>query len=351
MIGNISKSKGFKGDRGYIGIQGIQGIQGEKGDTANIYLRYDALTGNLYYSTEYVPSLKTAPYIGENGNWYVFDGKEKIFIDTGINAQGGVPIRYIDEYIDNQTAIIKSDIKGIQQQIQEESHFRGYLSTNAKIQALEATPNDFAYSAESGTVWIYDAEQGWQNTSTPVPDKGTPLSNATPLINGIASAGTSEEGARSDHRHPTDTTRASGEEFRQLSSTVDGILNDIKPLKTETWDLRDKLIPYIFFARNTTCVMGTFEGLELNTIPVHFFDYSGDNSSDYEASVVFSTGNAVLPITHEGISIAWAGEDCSEDGYFYPQLNTTYELQAKKLIDMYSIRVGIIVPPHNTEEA
>ena len=277
-----------------------------------------------------------------------FDDIEKQIEDLSDNqGGGGVP----QEYIDEQIAVVKSDIEGLQKQIQEESHFRGYLSTNAKIQALEATPNDFAYSAESGTVWIYDAEQGWQNTSTPVPDKGTPLSNATPLINGIASAGTSEEGARSDHRHPTDTTRASGEEFRQLSSTVDGILNDIKPLKTETWDLRDKLIPYIFFARNTTCVMGTFEGLELNTIPVHFFDYSGDNSSDYEASVVFSTGNAVLPITHEGISIAWAGEDCSEDGYFYPQLNTTYELQAKKLIDMYSIRVGIIVPPHNTEEA
>lgn len=49
MIGNISKSKGFKGDAGAIGPQGPRG---EKGDTPSIVLRYDESTGNLFYSSD-----------------------------------------------------------------------------------------------------------------------------------------------------------------------------------------------------------------------------------------------------------------------------------------------------------
>ena len=88
-------------------------------------------------------------------------------------------------------ASIESDVAGLQTQLNEEAHFRGYLSTNAKIIALDATPNDFAYSAESGTKWVYDADNGWQDTGTPVPDQLTPASDATPLVNGVASAGKS----------------------------------------------------------------------------------------------------------------------------------------------------------------
>lgn len=52
MIGNISKSKGFKGDTGAIGPQGPQGIQGVKGDSPAIVLRYEQDTGNLYYNSD-----------------------------------------------------------------------------------------------------------------------------------------------------------------------------------------------------------------------------------------------------------------------------------------------------------
>lgn len=126
----------------------------------------------------------------------------------------------ITNYINEQTEIIKSDVEGLQQQINEEAHFRGYCSTNAKIQAIEATPNDFAYSAESGTKWIYDAESGWQDTGTPVPDQLTPASDTTPLMNGTASKGSENAYARGDHRHPTDTTRASVKDLNDLEEKV-----------------------------------------------------------------------------------------------------------------------------------
>lgn len=221
ISGNISKGKGFTGPRGDIGPQGPQG---EKGDFSNVYLNYNEETGELSYKTELVQSLATAPYIGKNGNWYAFDGKEKTFVDTGINAQGGVPEQYINDYLDKITAVIKADVEGLQKQIKEEAHFRGYLSKNAKIKALEATPNDFAYSAESSTKWIYDEVDGWQDTGTPVPDQLTPASETTPLVNGVASVGTETGYARGDHRHPTDTTRAS---VTQLNDAIKALSNNV----------------------------------------------------------------------------------------------------------------------------
>lgn len=106
-------------------------------------------------------------------------------------------------------AELQSDIEGLREDIETESHFRGYLATNAEIQALTGTPNDYAYSAESGTVWIYQTATGWTNSGKPVPDKTVPASDTVPLMDGTGSAGSSEGYARGDHRHPTDTTRAS----------------------------------------------------------------------------------------------------------------------------------------------
>ena len=176
-------------------------------------------------------SLKT-PYIGENGNWYEWDIESQSFVDTGVKSAGYTPVKGVDYwtpndiatvqgYIDEQTEIIKSDVEGLQKQIKEEAHFRGYSFTNEEILSSKATPNDFAYSAESGTVWVYDAEDGWEDTGTPVPDQLTPASNATPLVNGVASPGQSEEYARGDHRHPTDTSRASVEQLNGLKSDLE----------------------------------------------------------------------------------------------------------------------------------
>ena len=125
--------------------------------------------------------------------------------------------------VEEQTATIKSDVEGLQKQINEEAHFRGYLSTNAKIQALEATPNDFAYSAESNTKWVYDEVDGWKDTGVAVPDQLTPASNSTPLMAGAAEVGSEEAYARGDHRHPSDATK---EDKTNKTSTVDANSTD-----------------------------------------------------------------------------------------------------------------------------
>ncbi|KAA6392851.1 MAG: hypothetical protein EZS28_011625 [Streblomastix strix] len=60
---------------------------------------------------------------------------------------------------------------------------------------------DFAFSAESGTVWMYETD--WYNSGDIVPDQVTPASDAIPsnsVVNG--KAGVSNEYARGDHQHP-----------------------------------------------------------------------------------------------------------------------------------------------------
>ena len=99
-------------------------------------------------------------------------------------------------------------IEGLRQDFINEAHFKGYFSTDAEVEAAPANLNDFAYSAESGTVWIYGAS-GWADSGKPVPDQTTPLADTVPLMDGTGSAGTATSASRADHVHPTDTSRAS----------------------------------------------------------------------------------------------------------------------------------------------
>ncbi|KAA6354351.1 MAG: hypothetical protein EZS28_050122, partial [Streblomastix strix] len=63
---------------------------------------------------------------------------------------------------------------------------------------------DFAFSAESGTVWMFDA--AWYNSGDIVPDQVTPASDALPLVDGTTTAGISTEYSRGDHVHPLNIT-------------------------------------------------------------------------------------------------------------------------------------------------
>ena len=145
----------------------------------------------------------------------------------GTDPEDLIPIYDELNSLNERYSQMESDVSGIQQQINEEAHFRGYLSTDVKVQSLEATPNDFAYSAESGTKWVFDAEYGWVDTGTPVPDQLTPASDSTPLMNGVASVGSSETYARGDHRHPTDTTRVSVTDFNEFKTETNEVLKDV----------------------------------------------------------------------------------------------------------------------------
>lgn len=124
------------------------------------------------------------------------------------------------------------------------------------------------------------------------------------------------------------------------------LTNDSGFVERKIEDLSDWVCHELLFKRNTTTLYGEVSDAD-DTLPISILD---TNAVDFESSVVFKTGDVVPPISHEGISISCAGDDCGEDGCFYPQPYRTYELHAKRLGNMYSIRVGVIVEPH-TEEA
>ena len=147
-----------------------------------------------------------------------------------------VAIRDRVDNTEEKVDIIAENVTSIEGRLDYESHFRGYVSTNAKLESLVATPNDFAYSAESGTKWIFDGDAGeWQDSGVTVPDQLTPPSDSTPLMNGEASVGRETAYARGDHRHPTDNTRASVAELNALKT-------DIATALTRIIDIQESLI-------------------------------------------------------------------------------------------------------------
>lgn len=101
-----------------------------------------------------------------------------------------------------EIAALQSEVNDLKAALENSQFFKGYYATNAEIQALAATEGDFAYSAESGTKWIYSAANGWVNSGEAVPDQVTPKSTTLPLAPGTASVGTETAYAAGDHRHP-----------------------------------------------------------------------------------------------------------------------------------------------------
>lgn len=265
-----------------------------------------------------------------------FDDIEKKIEDLSDNqGGGGVP----QEYIDEQIAVVESDIEGLQKQIQEEAHFRGYLSTNAKVQALEATPNDFAYSAESGTKWIYDVEEGWMDSGAEVPDQLTPPSDATPLMDGKASVGTEQAYARGDHRHPTDTTRASAKDVQKIEDNVSDLYYAMERMLVTVYDESMYTSIDLILWHNRIYYCGELTTLNLaisSDINIE------DVEEPFECSILFTSGATATNLDYSASPIIWSGDDCDSDGHFVPEPNKTYEISIKKLGLIISARVGVI---------
>ncbi|KAA6386629.1 MAG: hypothetical protein EZS28_017845 [Streblomastix strix] len=104
--------------------------------------------------------------------------------------------------IDADIVGVKNDIDIIKQELARQQHFRGYYLLNSDITSLpDSADGDFAFSAESGTVWMYDTT--WYNSGYVVPDQISPASDAVPLVDSATgAAGTSTEYSRGDHQHP-----------------------------------------------------------------------------------------------------------------------------------------------------
>lgn len=130
---------------------------------------------------------------------------------------------------------LQSDIDGIQQQLSETQHFRGYYETTAQVQSISNPHSgDYAWNAQTGTVWNYSTS--WSDSGEAIPDQTVPKSSTTPLMDGTATLGSTNTYADGAHRHPTDTTRAS---VTALNSETESRTSADNNLQSQIDDIKD----------------------------------------------------------------------------------------------------------------
>jgi hypothetical protein len=178
---------------------------------------------NLRYGTAVVNLFNNHLFVYREGddeepNDGIWEDCGMMFIGQATNTAWGVVKGSASDYkvsVDPDTGEMTCNLEGMQVTINGiiadqalEQHFRGYFSTTTEIATLpNPKDGDYAFCAETGTKWAYDADS-WIDTLDTVPDQTVPASDTTPLMDGTAAPGTSEEYARGDHIHPTDTGRA-----------------------------------------------------------------------------------------------------------------------------------------------
>ncbi|KAA6392697.1 MAG: hypothetical protein EZS28_011775 [Streblomastix strix] len=111
-------------------------------------------------------------------------------------------VRYHIDYLSQCTNLIYfTDQTIMGKKMKSSTNFVGDINASNYVAALKS---DFAFSAESGTVWMY--ESSWYDSGQLVPDQVTPASDELPIVNGTASAGISTSYSRGDHVHPQQLT-------------------------------------------------------------------------------------------------------------------------------------------------
>ena len=121
-------------------------------------------------------------------------------------------------------------IDALRNDMTAQEHFKGFADTAADVQEITGDLNDFVYCIATGTIWTYGSN-GWTDSGKAYPSDATPLATTAPVMDGTATGGTSNEAARADHRHPSDTSRASAaalqEEIEERTSVVREVQNSL----------------------------------------------------------------------------------------------------------------------------
>lgn len=178
---------------------------------------------------------------------------------------------------------LQTDIDGIMEQLAQTQHFRGYYETNAQVQALANPQNgDYAWSAQTGTVWNYSTS--WSDSGVKIPDQTVPKSSTTPLMDGTATLGSTNTYADGGHRHPTDTTRA---------SAVD-LTNETSAREAADTNLQNQITNI----KNGTTVVGAAKGAQYLSRRIRVGNASGDGWYKFAdwtpANVANNTINSII---------------------------------------------------------
>lgn len=105
-----------------------------------------------------------SPFIGDNGNWFIYDDQKKIYVDTNVKAQGTVHLGDLDSKINtpkNSDGTISNGISGQILQTNGDGTTQwvkpsGSTSTEGTIEETDPTVSDWAKQPEKPS---YTAEE------------------------------------------------------------------------------------------------------------------------------------------------------------------------------------------------
>lgn len=143
-------------------------------------------------------------------------------------------INEVSDRVDVNTtniAVNTSAIEQLREELNNQDHFRGAYNSSAEILNISNPSNgDYAYSLESGTIWTYTntgSPLGWSDSGDAIPSGVYAFSDDIPLMdNANGAAGTATTISRSDHRHPSDITKANISDLDDYSGNSYIGLND-----------------------------------------------------------------------------------------------------------------------------
>lgn len=175
----------------------------------------------------------------------------------------------------------KTAIDGLQQDVINNDHFKGFAETSADVQEITGDANDFVYCIETGTIWTYGSS-GWTDSNKPYPSDATPLATTTPLMDGTAAVGESSSAARADHVHPQDAVLAG-----KIEDIEDGTTPAGKVGHTLTVVVGDTTTTYDGSAEQTVNVpVAGIQGTLSAT--VNGVEKTYDGSSDVELGSIYA---------------------------------------------------------------
>lgn len=174
------------------------------------------------------------------------------------------------------------------------------------------------YNKTSGTKYKYDGSTWSEQVSTNVE-----LSNDSPIVNGIATAGVGTTASRNDHVHPTDTTRAAASDLLTVakkdvantftkSQTVTPVTITVNTNTTINIDA--SLSNNFHFVLNESCTIGAPTNLVAGQILNFKFtqDATGGRTVAFTSLFLFQNGTTAPVVTTSTNAVDFAS--CYYDG-------------------------------------
>ena len=136
--------------------------------------------------------LKSVPYIGDNGNWFIYSLEENKYIDSGVSASGGGGGSPVDAYTKSETDKLldsKENISNKTTELTQHSTDEQYPTARAVNERFETVEDHFNIF-----VGVFDSFQNQMDNVNTTLDNKADKTTTTPVPDYITSGGLTFKG-------------------------------------------------------------------------------------------------------------------------------------------------------------